>query len=567
MEKDFRDVLLERLNTAHDRLAYSFISDTGAVREVSYLQLLQRAVDIGAALGAYARAGDRIVMLLPPGIDYVASFLGCWIHGFIAVPAYPPRKNQRAARTENIIASAEPSVVIFDAPDAGGAAHLPSLCRDAEPMFLSSVRDGAVRVDDLDRYIADTMTDRRADDLVFLQYTSGSTGTPKGTMVSHDNLVHNSHEMSRKFRTSRDSTMVSWLPPYHDMGLILGILQPLYVGFPSHLMSPAVFMQRPLQWLRRIAQTRATLSGGPNFAFDLCVRRAAELQNDRIDLSSWEVAFNGAEPINPATLRRFATTFKRYGFNARALHPCYGLAENTLMATGQDRVPENDRSPRCFIAAADREDIADEPAAEIVSCGSSIPGQDLVIVNPATGEPCPEGTIGEVWITGRSVAKGYWQNPADTAATFRATLAGRAHGPRYLRTGDLAETRNGEVYIRGRLKDIIIVRGVKYYPQDIERVIEEAHPQIRHGGYCAVFQSDEIQPESIAVVAEIAREHRRLDSDKLADTIRAVVTSEFRLRVSSVSILPPGRFPKTSSGKIPRNVIKTALLERELSTA
>lgn len=567
MVKDFKDVLLERLNAAPDRLAYSFIADNGAVRDITYARLLQRAVDIGVALGAHARAGDRVVMLLAPGVDYVASFLGCWIHGFIAVPAYPLHKNQRAARTENLIASAEPRVVLLDAPYADAAdSPLPNLNPGTRPMFLSSVMEGVVPLGDLDRYIANAMTDGCTDDLVFLQYTSGSTGTPKGAMVSHSNLAHNSYEMSRKFRTSPASTMVSWLPPYHDMGLILGILQPLYVGFPCHLMTPAAFMQRPLQWLRRIAQTRATISGGPNFAFDLCTRRAAELQDEQLDLSSWETAFNGAEPINPATLRRFAATFKRHGFNTRALHPCYGLAENTLMATGQDDVPENNSSPQCYLALAEPDDIGGDPT-EIVSCGSGMSEQEIAIVNPATCEPCPEGTIGELWISGRSVAKGYWQNPAETAATFHATLAGHAHGPRYLRTGDLAEMRGGKVYIRGRLKDIIIVRGVKYYPQDIERAIEEAHPQIRHGGYCAVFQSDEIQPESVSVVAEIAREHRRLNSEKLADTIRAVVAGEFRLRVSSVAILPPGRFPKTSSGKIPRTVIKTALLEHEHSTA
>lgn len=476
MEKDFKDALLERLNSAPDRLAYSFIDDTGAAHEASYRQLLQRAVDVGAAICEHARAGDRILLLLAPGLDFVASFIGCWIHGFIAVPAYPPRKNQRNARTDDVVMSAEPSVVLFDTPDAVGAGALPSINRDAQPLFLSSIASDAPPVADLHRYIADTMTDRRADDVVFLQYASGAAGMPKGTMVSHDNLVHNSYEISRKFRTSPASTMVSWLPPHHDMGLILGILQPLYVGFPCHLMAPQLFIERPLRWLRRIAETRATISGGPNFAFDLCVQHAADLQNERLDLSMWEVAFNVAEPINPATLRRFAATFRRHGFGARALHPCYGVAENTLMVTGQDRLPDNEQGPECYIAPAEPEGVADEPGVEVVSCGSSISWQDVAIVNPTTRAPCPEGTIGEVWIAGRSVAKGYWQNPVDTAATFHATLAGRPQGPRYLRTGDFGEMRRGELYLRGRRKDVIVMRGVKYYPQDVELALEEAAP-------------------------------------------------------------------------------------------
>lgn len=563
MSKNFKDALLERLDTAADRMAYSFTDERGQREEVTYAQLLCRAIAIGEAIGAHAGPGDRVMLMVSPGIDYVAGFLACWIDGFISVPAYPLRKNQRASRTESIIADAAPAVVLLNRRGDLFADLMQEQAVSPRPVFLSDIAAGTT-CSDPRGHIVERMSGQ-SDDLVFLQYTSGSTGNPKGTMVSHGNLAHNSAQMQRKLRTESASVMVSWLPPYHDMGLIFGVLQPLFVGFPCHLMAPAAFMQRPLQWLQMIAQTRATISGGPNFAYDLCVKRAADLAGPPLDLSAWQVAFNGAEPIMPDTLRQFVQAFAPHGFHARALHPCYGLAENTLMVSGQDDVPDDADSLACHIVALQEDGAAADAKKEVVSSGTSIAGQDVAIVDPATGTVCPDGTIGEVWVSGESVAQGYWNNPAETAATFHATLAAHADGKRYLRTGDLGQMHDGKLAIRGRLKDIIIIRGMKFYPQDIERAVEAAYPQIRHGGYCAVFQSDELQPGSVAVVAEIAREHRKQDHSRMAETIRAAIVNEFGFRVSRVSLVQPGCFPKTSSGKIPRNVIKTDLLKNESS--
>lgn len=562
MKESFRDILLARLESESDRTAYSFIDDHGIVRPVSYVELLSRAVAIGNAIGEHARQGDRVMFMVSPGIDYVASFLACWIRGLISVPAYPLRKNQRASRIENVVIDAAPAVVLLNHPDdlfiqvASSSAVSPRL------VFLSDIEQSPCR-SDLDRYIANQMQ-WRDDYIVFLQYTSGSTGKPKGTMISHDNLMHNSEQMRRKFRTDAASIMVSWLPPYHDMGLILGVLQPLYTGFLCHLMTPATFMQRPLQWLHLISQTGATISGAPNFAYDLCVKRSSELSDAGLDLSTWKVAFNGAEPVMPDTLRCFADTFFQYGFKASALHPCYGLAENTLMVSGQDVLEEGAHNPECYIDAV-QDGLAEGAACkEVVSSGTTIADQEVVVVDPVSHAICTEGRIGEIWVSGKSVAKGYWNNAAATNATFKARIAGQQDDKTYLRTGDLGQFIGGRLIIRSRLKDVINIRGRKIYPQDIERAVEAAHPQIRYGGYCAVFQSDEIQAGTVAVVAEIARQHRKQDNAAIAGTIRATVANEFGVRVSCVSLLRPGYFPKTSSGKIPRNVIKIQLLENEL---
>lgn len=568
MEHLFGRILQERLGAAPHCLAYTFTSENDEVTQVSYAQLLQRALQIGAAVCEYTRRGDRVILMVSPGIDYVASFLGCWIHGRVSVPAYPLRRNQRAARTENMIADARPKLVLIDGPDDALASLTGQVTKLLRRLPLCTLAPASTDtdIDGLCACIAKQTDGAPLEDLVFLQYTSGSTGSPKGTMVSHGNLLHNSQQMSRKFQTSSQSIMVSWLPPYHDMGLILGVLQPLFVGFPCHLMAPAAFMQRPMLWLQLIASTRATISGGPNFAFDLCVRRAAQLGAGLLDLSLWRVAFNGAEPIHAGTLRRFAAAFAPHGFDPRALHPCYGLAENTLMVTGQDPLPPDVLSPLCFVRELTEESGAAGIATsvEVVDSGSGIDGQVIHIVDPETQVACKDGELGEIWVSGPSVARGYWNNEAATAAIFHATPVGAEPSQRFLRTGDLGQLIGGRLYIRGRVKDLIIVRGVKYYPQDIERYIEQARPEIRPGGYCAVLQSNESQVESVSVVAELAREHRRCNHEDLIGAIRAVVVGEFGLRVLRVALLPPGRFPKTSSGKIPRKLIAREFLHDEL---
>lgn len=564
MIASFRRILQSRLELSPERLAYTFTDEpTGTTEKVTYKQLIHRAVQIGAAISLHAQRGDRIMLMLQPGIDFVASFIGCWLYGFVSIPAYPLRNNQRAARLESIVSDASPVLALVD-----GMSH-DGLLRSRITEQLACLHIDDISADsevhlDLKAHVAACAAHDSADEVVFLQYTSGSTGDPKGTMVSHANLVHNSQQMCRKFGTSEKSVMVSWLPPYHDMGLILGVLQPLFVGFPCHLMAPAAFIQRPIRWLQLISSTRATISGGPNFAFDLCVKRIAALGTSKLDLSAWRVAFNGAEPIHPGTLANFAATFEQYGFEPTAFHPCYGLAENTLMVSGQDPLPALAISPQCFLRADKQLPAGETTNTALVSCGTGILDQIIRIVDPDTCVPCNESEVGEVWVSGPSVSPGYWNDASSTAATFRATLSGDENGPTFLRTGDLGQMIDGRLYICGRIKDLIIVRGAKYYPQDMERMIEEAHPELSFGGFCAVIQSEELEPDSVAVVAELSRERRKCDHVALAARIRATVVNEFRLRVSHVVLLAPGTFPKTSSGKIPRKVIAGMLRAQRL---
>jgi len=561
MSATFGNALIARLDHSAHSLAYSFTNENGQTTQVTYDALLRRALSIGYTMSQYAVRGDRVMLMLKPGIDYVAAFLGCCVFGFVSIPAYPLRKNQHARRTLNIISNATPALVVLDSSDdaffaiASSDSAMPRVvCLDetATATFAAPLQD----------LITAAADDEHDSDLAFLQYTSGSTGHPKGTMVSFGNLLHNSEQMRLKFGTSSDSVMVSWLPPYHDMGLILGVLHPLIVGFPCHLMAPAAFIQRPLNWLRLIAETGATISGGPNFAYDLCVRRVAQLSGEALDLSTWKVAFNGAEPIQATTLRSFAEVFRPYGFDRRSLYPCYGLAENTLMASGQDTVIAPDSSPECFI----RLDTEMSPHVETVHSGTSIDGQSLLIVDPTSRLQRPLGEIGEIWISGQSVAQGYWGNEQDTINVFRAVLADSDDGRRFLRTGDLGQLIEGQLYIRGRIKDLIVIRGTKYFPQDIERTVEEAVSVIRPGGYCAVFQTDAVQPETIGVVVELRREDRKKDTQPLVGDIRSAVSREYGLRVSRVDFLQPGRFPKTSSGKIPRSVIQKQFIEETSSS-
>lgn len=567
MITSFGKVLQSRLDLSPERLAYTFTDEpTGTTEEVSYRQLICRAVQIGAAIGLHAQRGDRVMLMIQPGIDFVASFIGCWLYGFVSIPAYPLRSNQRAARLESIVSDASPVLALVDAMSHDGLLR----SQIAQGLTCLNIKDISVdpeeRLDPKAR-VAACFAHESADEIVFLQYTSGSTGHPKGTMVSHGNLVHNSQQMSRKFGTSEQSVMVSWLPPYHDMGLILGVLQPLFIGFPCHLMSPAAFIQRPMRWLQLIASTRATISGGPNFAFDLCVKRIPALGTSKLDLSAWQVAFNGAEPIHPETLENFAATFSQHGFEPTAFHPCYGLAENTLMVSGQDASPVVVTSPQCFLRAAEQLPAGERTNTALVSCGTGILDQIIRIVDPETRVPCEDSKVGEIWVSGPSVSPGYWNDESSTTATFRATLSGEEDGRTFLRTGDLGQIVGGRLYICGRIKDLIIVRGTKYYPQDMERMIEEAHPELLFGGFCAVVQSEELEPDSVAVVAELNRERRKCDHAALAARIRATVVNEFRLRVSRVELLAPGTFPKTSSGKIPRKVIAGMLRAQHLEAA
>ena len=560
----------------HDR-AFTFLVD-GENEElnITYAELDRKARALGAWLLSEGMAGKRVLLLYPSGLDFIAAFMGCLYGGAIAVPAYPPRKNRSVERIEAIAADAEASVALTtrDVVDRFDAlrATAPSL------EHLVWKVDSELDVSWADRW---ERPDIDGSTLAFLQYTSGSTGTPKGVMLSHENLLHNSLRIMQAFEITRSQSGVFWLPSFHDMGLIGGILVPLYGGKFNVLMSPVAFLQKPLRWLQAISKYRATISGGPNFAYELCVRKTTPEQRATLDLSSWTLAFNGAEPVRAETIDAFCEAFAPCGFRREAFYPCYGLAESTLMVTGGMKFEPP--VVRSFDAASIETGAAvvrpaNAPAVRrLVGSGRELDGQDVLIVDPQSCEALPPGRVGEIWVSGPSVAQGYWNRGDASAATFGAMLAQSDQtspdqavttwqpnpGP-YLRTGDLGFFDNGELFVAGRLKDLIIIRGRNHYPQDIEHAVEEASTLVRAGSIAA-FAVDVDGRERVAVVAEVERGKREPAEVAAAfEAIRKRLATEHELAVEAIVLVRPNSVPKTSSGKIQRHACKRQFLDGTL---
>jgi acyl-CoA synthetase (AMP-forming)/AMP-acid ligase II len=410
--------------------------------------------------------------------------------------------------------------------------------------------------DDLDETAAADWhpPDVSANSLALVQYTSGSTGQPKGVMISHGNLLHNQRMIQAAFGHSEKSVGVGWLPLFHDMGLIGNVIQPIYLGTSFTLLSPLAFIQKPVRWLRAISRYRGTTSGGPNFAYDLCARKVTPEQAAGLDLSSWDVAFVGAEPVRAQTLARFAAAFEPHGFRPQALYPCYGLAEATLFVSGGVK------------GAGPVTRAVDGPAPTVVGCGHCWDGQTMRLVDPHSLRPCREGEVGEVWVSGPSVAQGYWARPEETVQTFRAYLGESGEGP-FLRTGDLGFLHDGSLFITGRLKDVIIIRGRNHYPEDIELTVQASHPALQSGAG-AVFSVEAEGEERLVVVQELqAGGRRHLDHNEVVGDIREAVARHHELEVFAALLLRSGSIPRTSSGKIQRHACRDGYLARSLDVA
>jgi acyl-CoA synthetase (AMP-forming)/AMP-acid ligase II len=558
------DLLLERAHQQPDRLAYTFLqngeTETG---RLTYQELDRQARAIAAKLQSLNAAGSRVLLIYPPGLEFIAAFFGCLYAGAIAVPAYPPRRNQNMSRLQAILASSQATLALTTAPLMASIAE-----RFAEEADLAHLH--WVETDTLDSQLAQDWQRPliSPDSLAFLQYTSGSTGTPKGVMVSHRNVMHNSALINQCFADTPDSLGVSWLPPYHDMGLIGGILQPLYVGAPMILMPPLAFLQKPIRWLQAISNFQATTSGGPNFAFDLCASKIQPEQLADLDLSRWRVAFTGAEPVRAHTLEQFADTFAACGFSQTAFRPCYGMAETTLIVSGG----APGVSPTLYsvdAAALENHQVraGQKNQAEIrtlVGCGRSLQDLQVVIVDPESLMPCPANQVGEVWVAGESVAQGYWNQPEQTAAAFQAYLAESGEGP-FLRTGDLGFLLDDELFITGRIKDLMIIRGQNHYPQDIELTVEQSHPALRPAAGAA-FTVEVKGEEKLVIVQEVERNHlRKLNVEEVVTSIRRAVTAQHGLQVYAAALIKTGSIPKTSSGKIQRHACRSQFLEGTLS--
>ncbi|HXQ72543.1 MAG TPA: fatty acyl-AMP ligase, partial [Pyrinomonadaceae bacterium] len=555
------ELLRQRAAEEPDRTAFTFLDDTGAETDsVSYAELDRRARRVAASLQLSCKPGERVLLLYPPGLEYIAAFFGCLYSQTIAVPLYPPRRNRNAQRFLSVLADSQASAALLTSQVSS---RLPSLLSSNDEVMKLRL----LVTDELAENLEDEwrMPEVTGNTLAFLQYTSGSTSTPKGTCITHSNLLHNEAIISQCFRQDRNSIIVGWLPLYHDMGLIGNILQPLYTSARSILFSPASFLQRPLRWLEAISRYKATTSGGPNFAYDLCARTIGAEDKATLDLSSWTTAFNGAEPINAETLEQFASEFAICGFQREAFFPCYGLAEATLLVAGKRQA--GNAVVKCVakrslqdnnVIEAER---ADDEAKLLVSCGAASIDQQVKIVNPETRVQCSAGRVGEIWVTGPSVAQGYWNRSEETAHTFNAYLADTAEGP-FLRTGDLGFVSDGELYITGRLKDMIIIRGVNHYPQDIERTVENSHPALRANSGAAFCI--EVGGEERLVVAQEVNNRHLSNADEIIGAIQQAVNEEHELLLSSVVLLKPGSIPKTSSGKIQRHACRAAFLSSNL---
>ncbi|MFD4138579.1 fatty acyl-AMP ligase [Streptomyces sp. NPDC058572] len=566
MASSLVDLLTTHALQQPDRTAYRYLVTgdcDGEIQDLSYGRLAGRSRAVAAWLQERGLAGSRAMLLYPPGLEFICGYLGCLSAGVVAVPGVPPQgrsQNHRAVtRMRRLIADADAKVILGgrEVIAALGAMveHLPEL-------------DGitCVATEDIPDDAAGSWRepDLTADSVAFLQYTSGSTSAPRGVMVTHGNLLDNQRVITERMGHTPDTIaeydhelFVSWLPVYHDMGLIGPVLNTVHLGVTATLFSPLHFLQQPARWLTALDRYRPHTSGGPNFAYELCLKHATPDLLDGLDLSRWRVAFNGAEPVRAATLRRFTETFGAAGFRREALYPCYGLAEATLMVTGSSVT-----APPALIEAAETGPHAGAVDAAAVSSGRPGPGTTVVIADPERQEEVPEGEVGEIWVGGASVAKGYWRNALATRETFRATLKDRQG--RFLRTGDLGFLRGGELFVTGRLKDLMVIDGRNHYPQDLELSAEMSHWALRPGCTAAFSVDGGVQGEQPVVVAETAPEAAG-ESEKITDLIRSSIGAAHGLSVHDIVLVRPGTIPKTSSGKIQRHASREAYLAGTLS--
>lgn len=559
----FVDILRWRAQHQPDQTAYVFLID-GETDEsrVSYSALHSRAKTIAGRLQTFCSNGERALLLYPPGLDFIAAFYGCLYAGILAVPTYPAHNTRNLSRIHTLAVEARINVVLTTSKMRSlMEPHFNQSDDLAGMQWLSSDQVGEATAELWQLPSLDS------DSLAFIQYTSGSTTAPRGVMLSHGNLLHNSALIHQCFQITSQSQGMLWLPPYHDMGLIGGILQPMYGGFPITLISHLHFLQNPFRWLQTISQRKVTSSGGPNFAYDLCVDRITPEQRNSLDLSSWELAFIGADHIYAETMDRFVETFGPCGFHRNAFYPCYGLAEVTLIVTGGDK--NAGPKVRTYRQSEIEQNRAVEAppqktdAVTLVGCGKNLEQQITLIVDPETLRVCAPGQIGEIWVAGPSVAKGYWNRPEETKRTFRAYRAETGEGP-FLRTGDLGFLKDGELFVTGRLKDLIIIGGRNFYPQDLEQTVEESHPALRPGcGAVVSFEKD--RREHLVVIYEVKRRYWRQNiKTEVIAAIRKTLAEHFDLHIHAAVLIKPGSIPKTTSGKIRRHRCKEAFLEGTL---
>jgi acyl-CoA synthetase (AMP-forming)/AMP-acid ligase II len=559
------DLLQWRARRQSDDIAYTFLLD-GEAQEVSisYRELDQKARSVAARLQETTQQGERVLLLYPSGLEYIIAFLGCLYAGVVAVPMYPPRFVRSDRSWPRLLA-------IKHDTRATTVLTISALLHNTETLFTELLGVQGLQfltTDTCDPAAASQWVrpDVTQDSLAFLQYTSGSTGAPRGVMVTHGNLFHNYRMLHGFGQVQTGEIIVSWLPLYHDMGLIGNILYPIYAGARVVLMAPVAFLQRPLRWLQAISRYQAICSGGPNFAYEMCVRKITEDQRATLDLSCWQMAFCGSEPVRPVTLERFAETFASCGFRREALSPSYGLAEATLFVTGTDK-----RSvPRlCYVQedALQANRVVPSPLdgagrKALVSNGLAHANETLRIVDPHTLRVCEPDQVGEIWIASPSIAQGYWNKPNETTQAFHLYTSDTAEGP-FLRSGDLGFLWENELYLTGRSKDLIIIRGRNLYPQDIELTVAQSHEVLRADAGAA-FSIDVQGEEQLVVINEVERTYRYVDSKTVMSGAVRAIAETYEIQPYRVLFIKMGTLPRTSSGKVQRHLARLRYQANEL---
>lgn len=565
------DLLRYKAQDQPSRVVYSFLKD-GEIEagNLTYQELDQQARAIASQLQQYLAQesvqGERALLLYPSGLEFITGFLGCLYAGVIAVPVEPPRPNRPMSRLEAIIENCQPKFIL-----STSALKTELLTRLVSKSTLNELIWLATdNTDNSEDELANLweLPNINRDTLAFLQYTSGSTGIPKGVMISHGNILQNSEYIKAAFELTPESVSVSWLPHFHDMGLIDGIIQPLYTGFKGVLLPPKFFYQKPIRWLQAISRFQATHCGGPNFAYELCTRQVTVEQKQGLDLSSWSSAYNGSEPVRQEALEQFSATFADCGFRSSSFYPCYGLAESTLMVSG-GKVKDEPVYYRVETEALAQNRVVESVTNEVqktqqlVGCGKAWLDTSIVIIDPELMIPCDLRQVGEIWISGSSVAQGYWNRPEETKETFKANLAD-GENKSFLRTGDFGFLKDGELFVTGRLKDMIIIRGRNFYPQDIELTVQKSDPSLR--SHCGASFSIEVGGrEQLAIIQEVERTYRQhIDINEVVGNICQALMEQHELSAYAVVLVNPGQVPKTSSGKLRRKACKEAFLSETL---
>lgn len=559
--KNLVEMTIHQAHTRGDTEATRFLKDNNVVDgSQSFRQLDADARKIAAELVTSGLGGRNVLLLYTPGLDYVKAFFGSLYAGCVPVPAYPPVGSKDLVRLKNVAVDCRAGAILSN-----------SVLKQVIDTWVANITNGlplpCIATDTLpDTHGAATLIPHQAepDDVAFLQYTSGSTGHPKGVMVTHGNLLTNFKQILRGFCDGNafvdkpsDLRTVIWLPPFHDMGLIGGVLTPLFAGAHVTLMSPLTFLKRPFNWLKAISDQQAHVSGGPNFCYQYCVQKITEAQAEQLDLSNWQIAFNGAEPVSAEALKNFASHFRVSGFRENAFLPCYGLAEASLFVAGSP----SGRGSRTLQARLDKleqghfaeaEHVPTHRRTELVSSGVAAAGTTIRIVDPQTCIPCADGTVGEIWVQSASVAQGYWGKPQFSASVFAAKIVGNSHNDGYLRTGDLGFLWHQELFVTGRIKEVVIVAGRNHYPQDIEHTLQESNPSFRLGGGAA-FSCNIDGKEQLVILQEVSKNAGdQADYRLLAAEAVRVITARHGVTPHALVLVAGNVIPKTSSGKIRR---------------